>query len=113
MKTYLELLTSDYDYLNGVRYYIGSKKNKIYGFEFNLYLLKTISDYYINQLDHHKTIINILNTHYLSHIEDDNLKHIEQCIIKEISEHKNAIIDIIDKCMCNLSDTIDKEKHHG
>lgn len=113
MKTYLELLKSDYNYLNDVRYYIGNRKNSIYGLEFNPYSLKTIEDYHVKELDYHKIIINVLNTHYLEHVKDYDSKHIEQHIIKEISEHKNAIMDIIDKCMHNLSDTIDKEKYHG
>lgn len=113
MKTYLELLKSDYNYLNDVRYYIGNRKNKIHGLEFNPYSLKTIENYYVKELDYHKIIINVLNTHYIEHIKDYDSKHIEQHIIKEISEHKNTIIDIIDECMHDLSDTIDKEKHHG
>ena len=113
MITYIELLKNDYIYLNDVRYYIGDKKNKIYGLEFNPNLLKTIEDYHVKELDYHKTIINILNVHYLDHAQDYNLKHIKQYIIKDISEHKNAIIDIIDKCMHNIANTIDEEKNHG
>lgn len=100
MKTYLKLLKSDYEYLDDVRYYIGNRKNKIYRLEFNPYSLKTIEDYYVKELDYHKTIINIINTHYLEHAKD-------------ISEHKNAIIDIIDKCMRNISNAIDEEKNNG
>lgn len=112
MKTYLELLKNDYKYLNDVRYYIGDK-NKIYGLEFNPNLLKTIEDYHVKELDYHKTIINILNTHYLEHAKDYNSKHIEPYIIKDISEHKNVIIDIIDKCMHNIANTMDEEKNNG
>ena len=112
MKTYLELLKNDYKYLNDARYYIGNK-NKIYGLEFNPNLLKTIGDYHVKELDYHKTIINVLNVHYLDHAKDYNSKHIEPYIIKDISEHKNAIIDIIDKCMHNIANTIDEEKNNG
>ena len=62
------------------------------------------------KLDYHKTIINILNTHYLEHAKDYDSKPIEPYIIKDILEHKNAIIDIIDKCMHNIANTIDEEK---
>ena len=113
MKTYLELLNNDYKYLNDIRYYIGDKKNKIYGLEFNLNLLKTIEDYHVKELDYHKTIINVLNVHYLEHAKDYDSKCIKQYIIKDISEHKNSIIDIIGKCMHNISRTIDEEKKHG
>lgn len=113
MKTYLELLKSDYNYLNDVRYYIGNKKNQIHGLEFNPYSLKTIEDYHVKELNYHKTIINVLNTHYIEHVKDYDSKHIEQHIIKEISEHKNTIINIIDKCMHNIANTIDEEKNNG
>lgn len=113
MKTYLELLKNDYKYLNDIRYYIGDKKNKIYGLEFNLNLLKTIEDYNVKKLDYHKTIINVLNTHCLEHAKDYDSKRIEPYIIEAILEHKNAIIDIIDKCMHNIANTIDEEKKHG
>lgn len=111
MKTYLELLKNDYKYLNDIRYYIDCRKN-IYNLEFDPILLRTIGDYYINQLDYHKTIINILDTHYMYHAEEFESKNAKQYIIKDISEYKKAIIDIIDECMCNLSDVIDKEKKH-
>ena len=112
MKTYLELLKNDYKYLNDLRYYIGGKKN-IYNLEFDPILLRTISDYYVTELDYHKTIINILDVHYLYHEEDDNSKRMEQHIIKDISEHKKAIIDIIDECTHNLSDAMNKENANG
>lgn len=120
MKTYLELLKNDYKYLNDLRYYIRGKKN-IYNLEFDPILLRTISDYYVTELDYHKTIINILNVHYLyfvsntglQHEEDNNSKRMEQHIIKDISEHKKAIIDIIDECTHNLSDAMNKENANG
>ncbi len=112
MKTYLELLKNDYEYLDDVRYYIGDRKNKIYGLNFNPYSLKTINDYQVEELDYHKTIINILNTHYLHHAKDNTSKSFEKYIIKDISKHKDVIISIIDKCMHNISDAMDKEKKY-
>lgn len=111
MKTYLELLKNDYNYLNDIRYIIGTSKDE-HPTAFNPNLLSTIEDYYFDEFEYYVTIINLLTRYYLGYIKkDENINN--KYILEAAKEYKKKLIDCIDRCMHALVDTKNEEEKHG
>lgn len=111
MKTYLELLKTDYNYLNDIRYIIGTSKDE-QQIPFNPKLLSTIEDYYFDEFEYYTTIINLLTGFYLGYIKkDENINN--KYILEAVKEYKKKLTDCIDRCMRALVDTKNEEENHG
>lgn len=104
MKTYLELLKNDYDYLNDIRDNIERNlDNYKEPISFNPNLLSIIDEYDTNELEYYAITINSL----IERINRTNEKY----LIIDLQDNRCSMLNCISNCLLMLASDLDKMRY--